>query len=96
VSDQRVEDNTTRATTRLPGLDIEIIYRRSLNDEAEQLCINLQAIPSFAAFDRYFETASPLALWAQAVQLAWLPWLNVARSVWPRSIAPPKLTSNGD
>jgi len=52
VSDQRVEDNTTRATTRLPGLDIEIIYRRSLNDEAEQLCINLQAIPSFEAFDR--------------------------------------------
>jgi hypothetical protein len=41
------EDNTTLATARLPGLDIEIIHRRSLNDEAEQISINLQAMPSF-------------------------------------------------
>ena len=89
MSDQSVEGNTTRATARLPGLDIEIIHRRSLNDEAEQLSINLQAMPSFEAFGRFLETASPFALWAQAVQLAWLPWLNVARSVsLPRSISP--------
>jgi len=89
VSDQRVEDNTTRAMARLPGLDIEIIHRRSLNDEAEQLSINLQAMPSFEAFGRYFETANPFVFWAQAVHLAWLPWLNVARSVsLPRSISP--------
>jgi hypothetical protein len=30
------------ATARLPGLDIEIIHRRSLNDEAEQISIHLQ------------------------------------------------------
>jgi len=99
VSDQRVDDNATRATARLPGLDIEIIHRRSLNDEAEQLSINLQAMPSFEAFGRYLETANPFVLWAQAVQLAWLPWLNVARTVsLPRSIAPTpqKLSSNGD
>jgi hypothetical protein len=95
VSDQKVENNTTRATARLPGLDIEIIHCRSLNDEAEQLSINLQAMPSFEAFGRYFETANPFVLWAQAVQLAWVPWLNVACSVLPRSIASPKLTSNG-
>jgi hypothetical protein len=47
-----MEDNTTRATARLPGLDIEIIHRRSLNDEAEQISINLQAMPSFEAFGR--------------------------------------------
>jgi hypothetical protein len=89
VSDQKVEDNTTRATAHLPGLNIEIIHRRSLNDEAEQLSINLQAMPSFEAFGRFLETASPFGLWAQAVPLAWLPWLNVARSVsLPRSIAP--------
>ena len=94
-----MEDNTTRATARLPGLDIEIIHRRSLNDEAEQISINLQAMPSFEAFGRFLETANPFALWAQAVQLALLPWLSVARSVsLPRSIAPapPKLSSNGD
>ena len=71
-----MEDNTTRATARLPGLDIEIIHRRSLNDEAEQISINLQAMPSFEAFGRFLETANPFALWAQAVQLAWLPWLK--------------------
>jgi hypothetical protein len=99
VSDQRIEDDTTRATARLPGLDIEIIHRRSLNDEVEQLSINLQAMPSFEAFGRYLETANPFALCAQAVQLACLPWLNVARSVsLPSSITstPSKLSSNRD
>ena len=97
MPDQKVEDNTTRTTARLPGLDIEIIHRRSLNDEAEQISINLQAMPSFEAFDRFLETAGPFALWAQAVQLAWLPWLNVARSL-HRSIAStsPKLRANGN
>ena len=56
-----MEDNTTRATARLPGLDIEIIHRRSLNDEAEQISINLQAMPSFEAFGQFLETANPLA-----------------------------------
>jgi hypothetical protein len=39
VSDQKVEDNTTRTTARLPGLDIEIIHAigasyvlRAIND----------------------------------------------------------------
>jgi len=53
VSDQKVEDNTTRTTARLPGLDIEIIHRRSPNDEAEQISINLQAMPSFEALGRF-------------------------------------------
>jgi hypothetical protein len=94
-----MEDNTTRATARLPGLDIEIIHRRSLNDEAEQISINLQAMPSFEAFGRFLETANPFALWAQAFQMAWLPWLNAARFVaFPRNMIsmPPKLNSNGD
>ena len=81
MPDERVEDNTSRATARLPGLEVEIIHRRSLNDEAEQLSINLQAMPSFEAFGRYLETANPFVLWAQAVQMAWLPWLNAARFV---------------
>ena len=99
MSGQGMEDNTTRATARLPGLDIESIHRRSLNDEAEQISINLQAMPSFQAFGRFLETANPFALWAQAVQMAWLPWLSAARSVvLPRSIAstPPRLSSNGN
>jgi len=98
LSGQIVEDNTTRATARLPGLNIEIIHRRSLNGEAEQISINLQAMPSFEAFGRFLETANPFAIWAQAVQMAWLPWLNAARFVTlPRNAStPPKLSSNGD
>jgi hypothetical protein len=90
VSDQKVEDNTTRATARLPGLDIEIIHRRSLNDEAEQISINLQAMPSFEAFGRFLETVSPFAFCAQAVQMAWLPWFNAARFV---MLPSPNITS---
>ena len=81
MSGQSTEDNTIRATARLPGLDIEIIHRRSLNDKAEQISINLQAMPSFEAFGRFLETANPFALWAQIAQMAWLPWLNAARLV---------------
>jgi hypothetical protein len=99
VSDQRVEDNTIRATARLPGLDIEIIHRHSPNDEAEQISINLQAMPCFEAFGRFLETANPFALWAQGIQMAWLPWFSAARFVaLPRNMIsmPPKLNSNGN
>jgi hypothetical protein len=99
VSDQRAEDNITRTAARLPGLDVEIIHRRSLHDEAEQISINLRVMPSFEAFGRLLESTDPFAFWAQTVQIAWLPWLNAARSVMlPRTIAsmPPRLSSNGN
>ena len=95
----RVEDDTTRATARLPGLDIEIIHRRSLNDEAEEISINLQAMPSFEAFGRFLETTNPFALWAQTFQIACLPWLNAVRSAtlpWSIPSVPAKPTSSGD
>jgi hypothetical protein len=49
LPNQRIEDDTTRATAHLPGLDIEIIHRGSPGAEAEQISINLQAVPSFEA-----------------------------------------------
>ncbi len=42
------EVDATRAIARLPGLDIEIVHRRSPGGDAEQISINLQAVPSFA------------------------------------------------
>ncbi len=99
MSNQNIEDDTTRATARLPGLDIEIVHRRSLNDDAEQITINLKAVPSLEAFDRLLETANPFALWAQIAQIAWFPWLNAARSLmlpWSVASAPPKLSSSGN
>jgi Protein of unknown function (DUF2905) len=44
------ELGATRATARLPGLDIEIVDRPSMGGEAEQLSIHLLAVPSFEAF----------------------------------------------
>ena len=68
----------SRATARLPGLDIEIVHRRSPSGDAEQILINLQAVPSFEAFGRFVETANPFAFWTQVMRVAWLPWLAAA------------------
>lgn len=81
MPDQPTDHNVTRASARLPGLDIEIVYRRSPDADAEQISINLQAVPSFEALGRHLEAFNPLALWIQAAQLAWLPWLGIARSL---------------
>ena len=78
MPNQQIETETTRATAHLPGLEIEIIHRRSPGADAEQITINLQAVPSFEAFGRFFETANPFAFWVQAAQTAWLPWLGAA------------------
>jgi hypothetical protein len=73
LSDQHHEDDATRATARLPGLEIEVVHRRLPGGDAEEISINLQAVPSFEAFGRFLETANPFAFWAQVAQMAWLP-----------------------
>jgi hypothetical protein len=67
------EGDTTRATARLSGLDIEIVHRRAAN--AEHIFVHLRAMPSFDAFGRFLEGANPFAFWAEAAQLMWLPFL---------------------
>jgi hypothetical protein len=57
LPDQHHEDDTTRATAHLPGLEIEIVHRRAPGGDAEQISINLQAVPSFEAFGRFLEAA---------------------------------------
>jgi hypothetical protein len=76
------EIDATKARAHLPGLDIEIVHRRSPQGDAEQISINLQAVPYFEAFGRFLETANPFAFWAQAARLAWFPWLAAADSPW--------------
>jgi hypothetical protein len=76
---QRSEDRATKATARLPGLNIEVIHRQSPSGDAEQISIHLQAVPSFEAFGRFLEEANPFAFWVQASRLAWLAWLEAAR-----------------
>ena len=76
------ETGTTRAKARLPGLEIEIVHRRPA-DDVEQLSINLQATPSLEAFGRFLEATNPFVFWLQAVQMAWRPWLDAARTIVP-------------
>jgi hypothetical protein len=81
---ERNTDDTTRATAHLPGLDIEIVHRRSPSADAELISIHLQAVPSFEAFGRFLEGANPFAFWVRAAQLAWQPWLGAAGALLPR------------
>jgi hypothetical protein len=71
----------TRASARLPGLDIDIIHRQSQNGDWEQMSINIRAAPSFEAVGRSFEAADPFTLWMQAAQLVWMPWLLTAQTM---------------
>jgi hypothetical protein len=73
--------DATRATARLPGLDIEIVHRRAVEHDAEQIAIYLRAAPSFEAFGRALEAANPFGFWAQA---AWQPWL--AATTWAMAL----------
>jgi len=83
--------DTTRASARLPGLNIDIVHSQSPGGESEHITITLQAVPSFEAFGRALEAANPFAFWTQAMRLAWLPWLEAARvAMLPPSLPAPK------
>jgi hypothetical protein len=82
--------DAAKATAHLPNLDIEILRRRSPSGDSEQISIVLQAVPSFEAFGRFIEATNPFVFWAQAVWLAWSPWLEATRvAMLPRSAALP-------
>jgi hypothetical protein len=88
---QGPEIDATRATARMPGLDIEIVHRRSPTGDAEQISINLQAVPSFEAFGRFVESANPFTFWAQAMQMAWIPWRAAAQALLPPGLTLPQV-----
>jgi hypothetical protein len=75
----------TRATARLPHLDIEIVHRQLPEERAEQLAISLKASPSLDAFGRYLDAqavfwpwlaATPFFAWQRLLLAAWQPWLR--------------------
>jgi hypothetical protein len=72
-----IHPDATRATARLPGLDIEIVHQMSPDGSAEHISINLLGVPSFKAFGRFLEAANPLAFWMRAAQMAWAPWIGL-------------------
>jgi hypothetical protein len=73
----------TKATARLPNLDIEIACSRSPAGDAERITISLQAAPSFAAFGRFLEAANPFLFWMRFAQTAWTPWLGATAARLP-------------
>ena len=92
MSDSQIDHDTTRATASLPGLIIEVTHRRSPSADAEQITINLQAVPSFAEFGRYMDGMSPFAMWAQFAQAMWAPFLGPWAGVFPRVVSEPSAT----
>jgi hypothetical protein len=96
VANEPIETDTTRATARLPGLEIEIVHRRP-SDRVEQISINLQATPSFDAFGQYFAAANPFVFWSRLAEAAWLPWSDLARAMMtPWAAAPlPRVPAPG-
>jgi len=73
--------DATRASARLPGLDIDIIHQQSPNGDWEQISINLRATPSFEALGSLFEAANPFTFWVQATRFMWMPWLLTAQTM---------------
>ena len=77
----RNEIDVTRATARLPGLDIEIVHSQSPDGRSEQVSINLIAAPSFEAFANSMAAFNPFVFWTEAMKLAWLPWVEATRAM---------------
>jgi hypothetical protein len=66
---QPSEGHATRATARLPGLNIEVMHRQSPAGDAEEISIHLQAVPSFEAFGRFLGEANPFAFLGRSDQV---------------------------
>src|SRR5215211_5562133 len=81
----------TRATARLPNLDIEILHRRPWEGNEEQIVVMLRAVPSFEAFGRLLEASNPLLVWTRMMQAAWSPWVHGLTTALSPSFRPPSL-----
>jgi hypothetical protein len=81
----------TRATARLPNLDIEFLHRRPWEGNEEQLVVMLRAVPSFEAVGRWLEVSNPLLVWTRMLEAAWSPWVHGLTTARSPSFRPPSL-----
>ena len=81
----------TRATARLPNLDIEILHRRPWEGNEEHLMVTLRAVPSFEAFGRLLEVSNPLLVWTRMMEAMWSPWMRGLTTALSSSVRPPSL-----
>ena len=72
---QRNAFDETRATARLPHVDIDMVHRRARDGDAEQMSVSVQAVPSFATFARLVAATNPVAFWTSLARASWTPWL---------------------
>jgi hypothetical protein len=79
-------------TARLPGLDVEVVHRRSPAGDRDEILISLQAVPSFGAFGSVLYAANPFAFWVEATKLT---WLEAARALMLPSNVAPRLQKSG-
>lgn len=84
--------DVTRATARLPYLDVEIRHRKSEDDDAEYVSLTLKATPSLDAFARHVAqpevmsallAMNPMMWWLRATQATMQPWLAANRALLP-------------
>jgi hypothetical protein len=75
------EANTrgTRATLRLPHLDIEIVHRQGADGRSEQLLLRAEVVPSLEAFGRALALSNPWLVLANP----WLWWTGLVQAGWP-------------
>jgi hypothetical protein len=85
------EYDETRATARLPNLDIEIVHRRPWEGNEEHLVVTLRAVPSFETFGRLLEVSNPLLVWTRMMEAAWSPWMRGLTTALSPSFRPPSL-----
>src|SRR3954468_19310929 len=81
----------TRATARLPNLDIEFLHRRPWEGNEEQLVVMLRAVPSFEAVGRWLEVSNPLLVWTRMMGTGWAPWVARPPTAPSPSFRPPSL-----
>ena len=80
------------ATARLPGLDVEVVHRRSPAGDRDEILISLQAVHSLGAFASVLYAANPFVFWAWATRLT---WLEAAHALILPPNAAPTLHKNG-
>jgi len=77
IEDRDVEE--IRAHGQLPNAEVEIIYRRARETNAEFIGISIQTMPF--SFDRWIAMSNPFQFWGQLAAAAWMPWLQGVRAI---------------
>ncbi len=75
-----------RAVARLPGIEIDILHRKSGEREGEEMLIRVRAMPSFDAALGAFEAANPFLMWSRMMQAAWAPFLALMAPSGPKRL----------